>query len=291
MINQTVKIPLKGHINTNVQGHKILLRFYYACKEYNNCKIEIDLVDLKWFDANLCGLLLAITEDLRETNQLDFDIPKEYWLVSYPNNFDVLHRNKFISMLLEKSIRVTEIIDNQMSTIELQKFYLTEIDEFCTYIENIFLKHRGCTIGDDAKEELSTAYTELFANYQNHSQTEKPIYVCGQYFPKKNKLCFSITDVGIGFFVPIQQYTKTTGNPINDTQTAIKWALEYSNTTSINKTGGQGLHNIEKFCRTNNGDFHIISDNIYTHHNFKKNKRDFETLNTTFKGVTIHLFF
>ena len=286
---KTIKIYLKGRIQTDIQGHQSLLQFYYACKIYKDCQIEIDLTNLRWFDANLSGLLLAITEDLRESNKLDFHIDGKYWLSEYSKNFNVLLRNKFIPMLWGMGDGYDEIVDNHKSTIELQKFHFAEIDEFSEYIERVFLEHRGCSINEEAKEDIRTAYTELFTNYREHAETEKPIYVCGQYFPTTRKLCFSITDVGIGFFVPIQKHTQTDENPVNNAQTAIEWALKYNNTTSISKTKGQGLHNIEKFCKENNGDFHIISDNIYTYH--QRKKRNFKILDRQFKGVTIHLFF
>ncbi len=92
------KVFLKHNISTNLAGYKTLVAFYKECKKYQSCEIEIDLTHLVWLDANLCGLWLAMIDDLKRTNNLSFYIEQKHWLENqknYPNNFHVIFRNKF----------------------------------------------------------------------------------------------------------------------------------------------------------------------------------------------------
>jgi hypothetical protein len=286
------KVFLKNNINTDVVGYKALMAFYKECKELQNCEIEIDLTYLTWLDANLCGLWLAMINDLKITNNLSFRIDQKHWLENpkyYPNNFHVIFRNKFISLLSNMEDEFNDYKDPRQSTIELRCFTVADVDSFIEYIENEFLEHRGCQISKTNKEDLYTAYAELFANYEIHSKTQHPIYVCGQYFSKNQQLMFSFTDVGVGFAKPIYEYTKINKNPIKTPLEAVKWAIE-GHTTKQTGLGGSGLKSIEEFCKHRKGNFHIITDGIYTYYDANK-KRVFETQDDYFKGVTVHLLF
>ncbi len=285
------KVFLRDYISTTPLGYQYLVNFYYECLKFKDCKIEIDLGSLNWIDANLCGLWLAMLDDLKEQNKLSFYIEQKYWLensTKYPNNFHILFRNQFISLLNDMGNIFEDCKDARKSSITLKSFTIAEVDKFVEYVEEEFLNHRGCQISVNDKNILQTAYLELFSNYEIHAKTTKPIYVCGQYFPKNQQLMFSLTDVGIGFIKPIYEYTQTMAIPIATPQKAIEWALEGKHTTKKLCLGGSGLKSIDDYCRSKHGNFHIITDGVYTYLDTNQ-KRIFNMLPTHFKGVTIHL--
>jgi hypothetical protein len=287
------QVFLGGSIHTDAQGYETLMDFYTNCQQYNDCQIEIDLGQLVYIDGNLCAFWLALLEDLKQHNGLTFHIDQRFWLPHpklYGENFHVLFRNKFVPTLHEMEDCFKDFIDERYSTIELRKFGREALNEFVDYIEKSFLEHRGCALSQDNKDYLYIAYTELFNNYTEHAQTEQPVYVCGQYFPKRNKqLIFTLTDVGKGFLEPIRAYTQDKSEPITDALSAIKWAVQGKNTTRPNEEGGNGLVSIVAFCHTQPCVFHLIADGVYTY--YEGNTRRYKPLRHYLKGTTAHLIF
>lgn len=88
-----------------------------------------------------------------------------------------------------------------------------------------------------------------------HSETEF-IYTCGQFFPNKNKIEFTIADTGIGFKNRIN--TRFNAN-LNSIQ-AIQWAVQDKKTTKQGVSGGIGLAVLKEFVDKNKGKMQIVSD-------------------------------
>ena len=101
---------------------------------------------------------------------------------------------------------------------------------------------------------------EIFSNAVLHSQTEMGIFSCGQFFPKRNRLDFSIADLGIGIR---QNVNKNTGLDLAP-EDAIIWATEGRNTTKRGQIpGGLGLKLLSEFIDLNGGCIQIVSDTGY----------------------------
>ncbi len=64
-------------------------------------------------------------------------------------------------------------------------------------------------------------FLEVFSNIHLHAHTKDPVFACGQYYPSKNLLKFTLVDLGVGFLEPISNFTK---NQINEAEKAILWA-------------------------------------------------------------------
>lgn len=108
---------------------------------------------------------------------------------------------------------------------------------------------------DGLKKKIAESIYEIFVNAQMHSGTEY-IYTCGQFYPKKHVIEFTIVDTGQGF-------KKTINNRFNcnmNSLQAIKWALIDGNTTKQDVSGGLGLSLLTEFIKLNNGRFQIVSD-------------------------------
>ena len=100
---------------------------------------------------------------------------------------------------------------------------------------------------------------EIFVNAQIHSASPF-IYTCGQFFPNKNKIEFTIVDTGIGFKEKINQRFNSNLSAIQ----AIKWAVQDKMTTKIGVSGGIGLAVLKEFIELNKGKMQIVSsDGFY----------------------------
>lgn len=268
----------KGKILTDFKGHSDLLLFYNFCKQKTNCCITIDWNGLEMLDANLSALLCAMMHRLKKDNGLTF-----YLDVScLRGDLNVFWRNGFAKYILKSDKCMP---DDRQSTIHLKAFKVEGFDGYCDYIEKDLLKHRGI---DDMKfkdkNKVKDSYLELFNNYEIHAETQEPILCCGQFFPSKGELKFTMVDLGCGFLKKIAEATKET-DKINRAVDAIQWAIR-GNSTKTEAKGGTGLKKMLFYCKTSNSAIHIISNDSYwaldgsiTSH----------TVQQPFVGTTIHL--
>lgn len=106
-------------------------------------------------------------------------------------------------------------------------------------------------------KKLQESIFEIFSNAVLHSRTRLGIFSCGQYFPTKSCLHFSIVDLGIGIR---QKIIDELGFNFSAEQ-AIKWATEDSHTTKTGAIpGGLGLKLLREFIVMNHGSIQIVSD-------------------------------
>jgi len=96
------------------------------------------------------------------------------------------------------------------------------------------------------KRKISESIYEIFVNAQMHSKSEY-IYTCGQFYPKKQKIAFTIVDMGQGFKANINNRFRHNLSSIQ----AIKWATENGSTTKTDAPGGIGLAILKEFITMN----------------------------------------
>jgi len=112
------------------------------------------------------------------------------------------------------------------------------------------------------------------------------IHACGQLFPKKDRLEFSISDLGIGIRMSILQM----GDIDFTAAKAIQWAIAGRNTTRRGATpGGSGLKILREFVKKNNGRIQIVSDKGYWELN--RGEERLKTLEHPFPGTVVNLEF
>lgn len=87
------------------------------------------------------------------------------------------------------------------------------------------------------------------------------IFSCGQFFPDRNRLDFSVADLGIGIRQNVKEHT---GQDLITAEQAINWAMEGRNTTRAGRIpGGLGLKLLREFITMNKGKIQIVSDKGY----------------------------
>lgn len=267
---------LKGNITTHPSGYKRITDIYFTLKDFKNKNILIGFKDLVWLDANLCALLDAVLFELTTVNGHTFHAADPEMI---EKNFAVLMRNGFILDSDSNPI----MHDDNKSCVRLNKFAPNEDVAFLNYITKDLLGHSAFS-KNSLNWQLTEHFAELFANIETHARTIKPVFACGQYYPKQNELKFTIVDLGVGFLEPIYSHTK---GEITSYEEAIEWAIK-GNTTKTSETGGIGLKSLYDYCSNNRGYFNIISGDTYWGNSLGElGSRKIKP----FIGTTVHLIF
>ncbi len=236
-------------IHRNPAGFDALAYLYAQTKELLFDDIEIDMKETHWFDADMCAAFGAILYSLeKRLNTVS--------LIQIPLSVkEILSKNGFLSRY-----GGVEIPDQWGTTISYQRF--DKNDRYVArYVENEFM-HRSeiPKMSPELLKKLSESISEIFVNAISHSRTRLGIFSCGQFFPTKERLDFTVADLGIG----IRQNIKDCIELDLSAEKAIVWATEGNSTTrGGNVPGGLGLKLLGEFIDLNHGCIKIVSDAGY----------------------------
>jgi len=235
-----------GQIKTGFNGFQRLLDLD------NNINIEDCEIDISnWIDANMCAPFGAILYKKKLGN-----IPIR---ISNISTFvrSILQKNHFLSQF-----GVLEKPDSYGTTIEYRRFETTAYvyEDFKKYVAKYF---KSGVLGlpemtPALLKRFRESLFELFSNAIEHSYTQHGIFTCGQFFPNKRRLCFTIGDLGIGIDGNIYKNLQVKLPP----ELAIKWAMS-GKTTRRGRSGGLGLQLIQEFIRLNKGRLIVVSNKGY----------------------------
>jgi hypothetical protein len=274
----TPYIPTPSTLSTDHIGIETLIDFYHKAAN-GICQAKLDISSLNEMDANLSAVLLAISQKL-------YHLHNKRCFIELGKGHGIFLRNGLISHLQGNGNNNT-FIDDRNTTVPLRTYLPTDDEAFSRYIKNDFLKHRSLeNIPFAKKKEIDGHYCEIFANVDQHANSQLPIFTCGQYFPQKQTLKFTLVDLGVGFLSPIANKTK---NQINTDNSAIIWALTDRHTTSDNDLGGFGLKDLRDYCYNNHGSLQICSGNGYI--NFINGRPLEKTLKNPFPGTIVNIIF
>lgn len=236
-------------INNTYDSYQSLISFYEENKDKMFDDIHLEL--RHFFSTNMSAALGAVLDIFTSNlNDIHFDYIS-------PRIETILLKNDFLTYYGKK-----RAIDNNNTTIKFQKLKTTDGKYFKNYvIEELIEGHIADLprMSEGVKEKILEAIYEIFVNAQIHSETQF-IYTCGQFFPNKSKIEFTIVDTGIGFK---NRINKRFNSNLNATQ-AIKWAIQDRKTTKEGISGGIGLAVLKEFIEKNKGKIQIVSsDGFY----------------------------
>lgn len=240
-------LPQIRHSQT---GFKALVRLYAETKDCFLDDVEIDMANVGWFDADMCAPFGAILYRLGgEVNSVRLTNLQ-------PEVGRILAKNGFLS-----NYGRAKIPDTYGTTIPYQRFDVKDDRYFAGYIESELMQRAEIpTMSAGLLKRFRESIFEIFSNSVLHSHTKMGIFSCGQFFPKKNRLDFSVTDLGIGIRRNVEENTGLDLSP----EEAIAWATEGRNTTKRGKVpGGLGLKLLGEFIELNGGCIQIVSDAGY----------------------------
>ncbi len=213
-------------------------------------EIDIDMSRVSWFDADMCAAFGAILYRLGETlNTVKLSNIR-------PGVESILSKNGFLSHYGGEKIP-----DRWGTTIPYQRFDVKDDRYFADYIEHELMNRSEIPVMSlGLQKKFRESIFEIFSNAVLHSRTEMGIFSCGQFFPKRNRLDFSVADLGVGIRRNIRDNTGLNLSSIE----AINWATHGRNTTKRGSVpGGLGLKLLGEFIDLNGGCIQIVSDTGY----------------------------
>ena len=194
----------------------------------------------------------------------------------------ILSKNDFLTYYGKE-----KIVDSNKTTIKYRKLKPTDGKFFKNYVIKELIEGHVVellTMSNGVKEKIVEAIYEIFVNAQIHSETEF-IYSCGQFFPNKNKIEFTIVDTGIGFREKINRRFQSNLSAIR----AIEWAVKDKATTKEGISGGIGLAILKEFIEKNKGKMQIVSNDGF--YQFDIGGEIFKQFNSQFPGTIVNLQF
>ncbi len=256
-----------GTVRSDYAGFNSIARVAKQSHGAFSDSVEVDFSSCDFFEANMAAPLYVVVARLRdELNDVS--------LINLKPDLDtILRKNHFLT-----KFQKTALIDTNQTTVPFKVFKLQAGEQFFEYLESYMYGKGIPAMSAVLTKRFQQSLFEIFQNAAIHSRSISGIFTCGQFFPQKHRLDFTIADAGVGIRDNIRQYT---GNTKMSSCAAIKWALTEGNTTKTgNQPGGLGLKLLKDFIRMNEGKLQIISRSGYyefsaTGDNCKKLDHDF----------------
>jgi len=242
-MDSTIALPFNAReLRSDAEGFDALGQLHKDLSTIAGKKIQIDCRQLGWIDGHLAAPLMTIVSHCRRLGGAPL--------------FDALRSN--VSLILRKNGFLAQpAIDKFNTTIPVRFFRLTNEVEFAGYTREHLRRKEMPRMSAALLGKIFEGIDELFANCALHSQSPVPITATGQFFPKLEKLSFTIADGGRG----IDGSLKAAGITFSDPQSAIDWAMQSNNTSRQGDIpGGLGLKLLRDFIELNQGSLLVASN-------------------------------
>ena len=261
-------------IHSTQDGYESLAELAKATAKLRADRLELDFSRVGFFDANMAAPLGAVLAGVADRfNAVE--------IVNVPELIErVLRKNGFLTQF-----RYQPLEDANRTTIPFRRLQRTDEGLFEDYLQR-HLKGKGIPrMSDGLGKVFKQKLFEVFQNAVIHSESELGIFVCGQFFPQKQKLDLTIADAGIGIRDAVRNY-------FNDQNIAsvpaIRWALQEGHTTKKGKQpGGLGLKFLHDFARLNKGRIHIVSR--FGFYEFDAGAESFAKMGGDYPGTAVTL--
>lgn len=276
--NQTYDITFyfDMDLKNNIPSYEKLISFHNIIKNVQNKNILLDFRGTQFIAANLIALLGGIFHNSSTFCNHNFSLRNVHSKI-----LKLFRKNGF-----GRFFRLEPLQDEYNSTMKYSIFNATteNLVKFEKYINsNVLHRDNIPPLSPIVKDNITDNLLEIFNNVIDHADSDH-VFVCGQYFPKKGHLTFSIVDFGNTIKYNVTTYFNNLNCPCpNNT---IEWALQKGNSTkSINAPGGLGLSILQQFLDSNKGEFIVISSNEIYHQ--KREKHHYDVLYNPFQGTII----
>ena len=274
-----MRIYLPKEIHTDYKGYSSLINLIDKTELLFLKEIFFDFSKVQWFDANLCAVLGAVVTQVQ--NNLN-----EVKLINFPKKIENLFKKNCFFGYFGKEV----IPDINDTTIFYRKFKTSEEKYFQKYIDKELLSNLP-QMSELLRKKINSNILEVFLNAIDHGRSDY-IFSCGQYYPAKNIIDFTIVDIGRTIKKNVNQYLKKVKKIKKDIRgfNCIKWAIvEGHSTRDINIPCGLGFSIIKDFIELNKGRIQIISSDGFWE---MENKSNFvKEFKNEFPGVIINFRF
>ncbi len=263
-----------GTVRCSFTGYRDIAKIASKTKALFAEKVIFDFSNCSFFEANMVAPLQTIIVGL-------YDRLNDVELVNFSSQTErILRKNRFLSFFNRSPLN-----DTNQTTLPFKKFKVHAGEQFSEYL-NLYMKDRGIPEMTRAlKRKFNQSLLEIFQNAAIHSKSDWGIFACGQFYPNKNKLDFSISDAGIGVRGNVRRHFKD--NSISSIQ-ALKWAMTEGNSTKTSgQPGGLGLKFVKDFIKINCGKLHIVSRQGF--YEFSAGKEVFNKMAYDFPGTCVNI--
>ncbi len=262
-----------GIIRSDLSGFGKIAKLAKQTKDSFLDSIELDFSYCSFFEANMAAPLYSVIARLRdELNDVSI------------NNMQssvetILKKNRFLTVFNRP-----KLIDYNQTTLPFKIFKLTAGEQFNDYISR-YMKGKGIpTMSEALTKRFRQSLLEIFLNAAIHSKSKSGVFVCGQFYPQKYRLDFTISDAGIGIRENVRRYTRRKVNSCN----AIKWAMTEGHTTkSGSQPGGLGLKLLKDFVQLNQGKLQIVSN--FGYYEFNADGDSCDKMDYNFPGTCVNI--
>lgn len=273
MLNLEKTIVMPSSIRMMPTTINFLLKEVNQVNLTNYSSILFDFKETSFFSAEMTTFLAIIIRKLqhKKISVLVKSISDPIKKILAKNGF----LNHFGIAPLEQDIYGT--------TIPFVEFKSSSTKQISKYLSQRVFKKMDEKITPTQNDTIKLAIFEICYNIYEHSQAEK-FFMCGQVFPNKNHLAFSIADNGITIPTNIKDHLSL--GFTNDAE-YIDWATKEGNSTKNSSASGLGLFDI-KDSMSKIGKFVILSNtglNIYD----LDNNRTYYKLEESFPGTMLYL--
>ncbi|WP_420576739.1 hypothetical protein [Ekhidna sp.] len=264
-----------SHIKSDFQGYSVLVRLFQETRELRSDKLILHFYGTQWFEANLCAGLGAILSSIQGAgNEIEFK--------GHANIQSILSKNGFLAQFGGWKKR-----DYYSTTIQYRQFDATKIKGFNEYLDRELLAKEDLPrMSELLKKKINKSIYEIFNNCYLHGNCDTA-FSCGQYYPTKKRLDFTIADLGHSIRKNVRDFL---GNSKLSGAMAIRWAIEEGNTTrSGNIPGGLGFSLIREFLLMNQGKLQIVSSDGY--YEVRRGVESVKSFDHTFVGTLVNMEF
>mgnify|MGYP001558296520 CR=1 FL=1 len=258
-------------IHSNQDGYERLAELFKETASLRADRLELNFSRVSFFDANMAaplGVVLARVAD--RFNAIE--------IVNVPEPIErVLRKNDFLA-----HYRYPPMDDVNRTTIPYLRLQRSGGGLLGDYLQQ-HLRGKGIPrMSEGLGKVFKKKIFEVFQNAVIHSESEPGIFVCGQFFPQKQKLDLTIADAGIGIRETVRRYHGTKFSSID----AIRWALQEGHTTKKGaQPGGLGLKLLHDFVNLNQGRIQIASR--FGYYEFSAGQDSFTKMAEDYPGTVV----
>ena len=176
-----------GAIRNNYAGFESIAKLAKDSSRLIFDSVDLDFSRCQFFEANMAAALYAVVARLRD------DLNRVSIKNTLPSIERILRKNRFLS-----EFGFPALPDSNQTTLPFKIFKMIAGEQFYDYLE-IYMNGRGIPAMSPALEKrFRQSLLEIFQNAALHSESGAGVFACGQFFPQKRRLDFSIADAGIG---------------------------------------------------------------------------------------------
>ncbi len=139
--------------------------------------------------------------------------------------------------------------------------------DFADYLSRLWLGRGWVNVSSSLASRIIGNMSEIYLNAFEHGQSQVGVFVCGQHFPKNQRLNLSIVDFGVGIPSNVRLFKAHEFRPEQLTASkCMEWAFQEGTSTKQGQSDeprGLGLDLLKDFVRLNKGWLEMFSHEGY----------------------------